>query len=141
MQLEKANEVRPPIKNRAAELLSRNKPREVVSVIEERGQTEQSLKTEKNYRGDIFIEGEKEGRSLVLKLNFIGGKISGTAQILGYGDYSVSGQVLPRGLSLTLSREGVTYRLSGSERNGDLRGRYFSSKQGTGSWTARFIEN
>jgi len=96
---------------------------------------------EESYSGFLkFQEGSggDEKRDLRLDLQIKGDSVSGTAQLAGFEQFTVSGNVHARGLVLELRNGAQWIRLSSGPRGGSIRGIFsFPSVQQKGSWEVR----
>ncbi|MCC6933625.1 MAG: serine/threonine protein kinase [Deltaproteobacteria bacterium] len=70
------------------------------------------------------VTGGKSQRSITLNIQYGAAQIGGTANVSGIGQMGVKGGVYPRGFDMELTTSVVHIRLTGSKKDGVLRGRY-----------------
>ena len=77
----------------------------------------------------------EQDRALILNLQTRGVTISGSANIAGFDQFRVSGEVTSRGIVLLMMNSKYKIRMSGSRRDSALRGSYnFPALKQRGSW-------
>lgn len=107
-----------------------------------REETAAALGSSEHYVGTLRAVGDHLERAFKLHLIFSGNSVSGSSSVDGIGELKVSGELYPRGFELWLRNTQVGISLSGTKRNGVLRGRYFISKNGgQGAFEAKLSAN